>query len=133
MDDGSRKQQRMTAGLDLDDQYSYLCFLDTDSGEVIEEGRLRTTLEAFRRRFDSELALKIAVEVGTHSPWASRLLEECGHEVLAADPCKVKLIYFNKRKIDKLDAENLPLPTGSIPSSCPQWSTGAKPHRPICP
>jgi len=33
------------------DKYSYLslslCLLDTDSGEVIEEGRLRTTPEAF--------------------------------------------------------------------------------------
>jgi hypothetical protein len=33
----------MTAGLDIGDKYSYLCLLDTDSGEVIEEGRLRTT------------------------------------------------------------------------------------------
>jgi transposase len=107
MDDGSREQQRMTAGLDLGDKYSYLCLLDTDSGEVIEEGRLLTTPEAFRRRFDSERSLKIAVEVGTHSPWASRLLEECGHEVLVANPRKVKLIYSNKRKTDKLDAENL--------------------------
>jgi hypothetical protein len=31
-----------TAGIDLGDRYSYLCFLDTQSGEVIEEGRLRT-------------------------------------------------------------------------------------------
>jgi hypothetical protein len=45
MDDGSREQQRMTAGLDLGDKYSYLCLLDTDSGEVIEEGRLLTTPE----------------------------------------------------------------------------------------
>ena len=107
MDDGSRERQKMTAGLDLGDKYSYLCLLDTDSGEVIEEARMRTTPEAFRRRFNSERSLKIAVEVGTHSPWASRLLEECGHEVLVANPRKVKLIYSNKRKTDKLDAENL--------------------------
>jgi hypothetical protein len=30
----------MTAGLDLGDKYSYLCLIDTDSGEVIEEGLL---------------------------------------------------------------------------------------------
>jgi hypothetical protein len=35
--------------------------LDTVSGEVIEEGRLRTTPEALRRRFSSEqLPLRIA-------------------------------------------------------------------------
>ena len=37
----------------------------------------------------------------------SRLLEECGHEVLVANPRKVRLIYGDKRKNDKLDAENL--------------------------
>ena len=52
--DGSKEQPKMTAGLDLGDKYSYLCLIDQQSGEVIEEGRLRTTPEAFRRRFASE-------------------------------------------------------------------------------
>jgi hypothetical protein len=38
----------MTAGLDLGDKYSYLCLIDIVSGEVMEEGRLRTTPEPFR-------------------------------------------------------------------------------------
>ena len=41
--DGSRDEPKTTAGLDLGDKYSYLCLIDTHSGEVIEEGRLRTT------------------------------------------------------------------------------------------
>jgi transposase len=95
--------------LDLGDRYSCLCFLDTESGEVIEEGRLRTTPEALRRRFCSEQwPLRIAIEAGTHSPWVSRLLEqECGHEVLVANPRKTRLIYTNRRKTDEIDAENL--------------------------
>jgi transposase len=114
--DGSRYQPKMTAGLDLSDNYSYLCLIDTDSGEVMEEGRLRTmeegrlrtTPEALRRRFSSEQQpLRIAIEAGTHSPWVSRVLEECGHEVLVANPRKLKLIYANKRKTDEIDAENL--------------------------
>jgi len=48
MSDGSREQPKMTAGLDLGDKYSYLCLIDTQSGEVMEEGRLRTTPEALR-------------------------------------------------------------------------------------
>jgi hypothetical protein len=52
--DGSSEQPQMTAGLDLGDKYSYLCLIDQQSGEVIEEGKLRTTPEAFRRRFGSE-------------------------------------------------------------------------------
>jgi transposase len=107
MSDGSTEQQRMTAGLDLGDKYSCLCLIDTESGELIEESRLRTTPETFRRRFSSERPLRIAIEVGTHSPWASRILEECGHEVLVANARKVRLIYGDKRKNDKLDAQNL--------------------------
>lgn len=41
--DGSRQEPKMTAGLDLGDKYSYLCLIDQHSGEVVEEGRLRTT------------------------------------------------------------------------------------------
>jgi transposase len=105
--DGSKGQPKITAGLDIGDKYSYLCLIDTDSGEVIEEGRLRTTPEALRRRFASEPSLRMAIETGTHSPWVSRLLEECGHEVLVANARKLRLIYANKRKTDEIDAENL--------------------------
>ena len=107
--DGSKGQPKITAGLDLGDKYSYLCLIDTQSGAVIEEGRLRTTPEALKRRFCSEQQpLRIAIEAGTHSPWVSRVLEqECGHAVLVANPRKTRLIYTNKRKTDKIDAENL--------------------------
>jgi transposase len=60
---------------------------------VIEEGRLRTSPETFRRRFGSEQPMRIAIEAGTHSPWASRVLEELGHEVLVANARKLRLIY----------------------------------------
>jgi transposase len=106
--DGSKEQPQITAGLDLGDKYSYLCLIDQGSGEVIEEGRLRTNPEALRRRFCSEQRpLRIAIEAGTHSPWVSRVLEECGHEVLVANPRKTRLIYTNRRKTDEIDAENL--------------------------
>ncbi len=105
--DGSKQQPQMTAGLDLGDKYSYLCLIDTQSGEVVEEGRLRTTPEALRRRFASEQPLRIAIETGTHSPWVSRVLEECDHEVVVANARKLRLIYANKRKTDEVDAENL--------------------------
>src|SRR5215208_6459006 len=106
--DVSRELPKMTAGLDLGDKYSYLCLIDTQSGEIMEEGRLRTTPEALRRRFSSEQPLRIAIEAGTHSPWVSRVLEEeCGHEVLVANARKLRLIYANKRKSDEIDAENL--------------------------
>ena len=52
--DGSRDEPKTTVGLDLGDKYSYFCLIDQHSGEVMEEGRLRTSPEAFRRRFSSE-------------------------------------------------------------------------------
>lgn len=107
MSNGSREQMKTTAGMDLGDKYTHLCLIDTENGAVIEESRLRTTPEAIRRRFDSEQPLHIAIEVGTHSPWVSRLLEECGHEVLIANPRKTRLIYGERRKTDKLDAQKL--------------------------
>ena len=105
--DGSKTHPKTTAGVDLGDKYSYLCLIDTLSGEVIEEGRLRTSYETFRRRFASEQPMRIAIETGTHSPWVSRLLRELGHEVLVANSRKTRLIYANKRKTDEVDAENL--------------------------
>jgi transposase len=105
--DGSKGRPETTAGLDLGDRYSYLCLIDQHSGEVVEEGRLRTSPETFKRRFASERPMRIAIEAGTHSPWASRVLEECGHEVLVANSRKLRLIYANARKTDEVDAENL--------------------------
>jgi transposase len=49
----------------------------------------------------------VAIEAGTHSPWVSRVLKECGHEVLEANPHRTRLIYASKRKTDDVDAESL--------------------------
>src|SRR5215218_4960132 len=104
MANGSRgATTKMTIGLDLGDRYSYLCLLDPYSGEALEEGRLRTTPEALKRSFCAREPMRVAIEAGTHSPWASRLLEECGHEVLVANPRRLHLIYKGKHKTDKLD------------------------------
>src|SRR5215216_2021201 len=66
--DSSKQQLLMTAGLDIGDRYSYLRLIDTLSGEMIEEGRLRTTPEVLGRRFASERPpMRIAIEAGTHT------------------------------------------------------------------
>jgi transposase len=49
----------------------------------------------------------MAIEAGTHSPWISRLLSACGHEVIVANPVKVALITQNVNKTDPVDAEYL--------------------------
>jgi transposase len=97
----------LTAGIDIGDRYSHLCLLDTQSGEVIEEGRILTNHSAFQQRFSGLKPMRIAIETGTHSPWISRMLEDYGHEVLVANARKVRLIYGEGRKNDKIDAEKL--------------------------
>jgi hypothetical protein len=40
MTDGSKERPKVTAGVDIGDKYSYLCLIDQESGEVVEEGLL---------------------------------------------------------------------------------------------
>jgi transposase len=95
-----------TVGMDLGDRTSHVCVLD-EAGIVIERGKTPTTREGLRKRFEGQPGMRIAMEVGTHSPWVSRLLKEFGHEVLVANPRKVRLIYQNRGKQDSVDAEAL--------------------------
>lgn len=100
------RESKVTVGLDLSDRYSSWCVLDED-GALVEEGRVQTTVAALSRRFGTTAPCRIVLEVGTHSPWASRLLAELGHEVIVANPRKVRLIAESDRKHDRLDAELL--------------------------
>lgn len=93
-------------GLDLGDRFSYLVFLDA-SGEPQEQTKIRTTPEAMRARFEGVGRLRIALEVGSHSPWVARLLQELGHEVIVANPRKIPLIGESLEKTDQRDAELL--------------------------
>jgi len=100
------KETKVTVGLDLGDRYCQLCVLD-EAGEVVEEGRVATKPETLRRRFSGADPLRIVIEAGTHSPWVSRLLFELGHHVIVANPRKLRLIYQNDSKSDRVDAQYL--------------------------
>jgi transposase len=100
------EQTKVTVGLDLGDRYCQMCVLD-ETGEVAEESRVATKPEALRRRFLGTDPLLIVLEAGTHSPWVSRLLAELGHDVIVANPRKLRLIYQNDSKSDRVDAEYL--------------------------
>lgn len=93
-------------GLDLGDRYSQLCALDAE-GIVVEEARVQTTQVAVRTWFEGRGSVCVALEVGTHSPWVSRLLASLGHEVIVANARHVRMIYGGDRKSDRLDAEAL--------------------------
>jgi transposase len=106
MGQGQERVPELTVGLDLGDRYCEICALDRE-GEVMERGKVRTQELALRRRFGALGRARIVLEVGTHSPWISRLLAGLGHEVVVANPRKLRLIYENPRKTDRADAEYL--------------------------
>lgn len=95
-----------TVGVDLGDRFSRYCVLDQE-GEVIEEGRVKTDREAWRQHWEGEARQRVVMETGTHSPWASRLLQELGHQVIVANARKLRAITENESKNDRRDAKTL--------------------------
>ena len=94
-------------GIDLGDRKSYYCVLD-EGGEILAEGNLPTTGAGFEGHFKALGRSRMAIEVGTHSPWVSEQLKEQGHEVYVANPRKMNGGNKNRRrKNDRLDAEML--------------------------
>ena len=99
-------ETRRYVGIDLGDKKSRVCILD-ERGEIVLQEWVVTTPEAFFKRFRGEAKMDIAMEVGTHSRWASDLLRRCGHKVVVADPRQLGLITKNDAKSDKRDARTL--------------------------
>lgn len=99
-------QIERTVGLDVGDRWSQVCVVDQASGEILEEGRVRTSAEALKRRFRVPRQ-RVVLEVGCQSPWVSRLLQALGHEVLVANARQVRLIHGSGNKSDRIDAESL--------------------------
>jgi transposase len=100
------QQKELTIGVDLGDRTSRYCVLDRD-GNVLLERSIATSKKGLAQAFASMGASRIAIEVGTHSPWIKRLLESWNHEVIVANARRVKLITESTRKDDRLDARTL--------------------------
>lgn len=96
----------LTCGLDVSDRYSHYCLVDL-AGQVVETGRVPTTEPAIRVHFTQLPVCRVVLEVGTHSPWLSRLIASLGHECIVANAYRVRLIAQSVRKNDRSDAETL--------------------------
>lgn len=99
------QHSNVTIGLDLGDRQSYVYEID-ERGECLGCGTVLTT-EAALRGFFSRTACRVVLEVGTHSPWVSRLLRQLGHEVLVANPSAMYGARRRRKRNDPLDAEFL--------------------------
>ncbi len=102
----NQKEIERYIGLDLGDKESYVWSMDRE-GNPIEQGQLATREGPLRRFFSEQPYSVVVIEVGTHSPWVNRLLEECGHDVVVANPRQLPMIYKNTKKSDRKDAERL--------------------------
>src|ERR1700758_3536770 len=99
-------RQQLTIGLDVGDRNSWYCVVD-EGGQIQREQRVRTNAKGLREVFGGMPRSRIALEIGTHSPWISRLLSELGHELIVANARKVRLIGESRKKDDRLDAQTL--------------------------
>jgi len=93
-------------GIDLSDRTGRYYAIDGE-GLKIAEGTIALRSPELEKWARSIARTVIAIEAGTHSPWISRLLTRCGHEVIVANPVKVALITKNVQKTDPVDAEYL--------------------------
>ena len=96
----------MAIGLDLADVNSDWVGLD-GNGSIVRRERVKTSESQLRKVFGAIPPTKIALEVGTHSAWVTRVLASLGHTVIVANARKVALIHRNKRKNNRIDAELL--------------------------
>ena len=103
---GTTRQADVTIGLDLGDMRCQACVLDA-AGEVVERRSVATTKVAMEGVFDEYVGCLLVMEVGTHSPWVSRLFKTRGFKVITANPRQVRLITEGKHKTDRFDAEML--------------------------
>jgi transposase len=95
-----------TIGVDLGDSKHHYCVLN-QAGKPLAEGTLANTREALSDLAARYPGARVAMEVGTHSPWISEQLLGEGCEVFVANARKLRAVYENERKCDALDARML--------------------------
>ena len=103
----------LTIGLDVGDRYSHACVVDS-ARKVVEEFRLPTDRAGLVKHF-SRPPCRIILEVGPHSRWMQKSLEELGHLVRVVDARKVELIAKGTTKTDRRDARTLALLGAGVP------------------
>lgn len=99
-----RKDTRLVVGVDLGDRWSRVCVLDRRGGEICFDEDVGTTREALDELFAHLPRSTVAMEASCHSPWVSRHLARHGHDVIVADPRKLRAIWDTPRKNDRRDA-----------------------------
>lgn len=103
---GGPAKRTDTIGMDLGDKTCRFCVLSKE-GVRVEEGSVVTSKQAMLSTFGARPRCRVVMEVGTHSPWISRLLSALGYEVFVANARRVQLISKSSSKDDRMDAHTL--------------------------
>ena len=95
-----------TLGIDVGDRNSHVCILD-QAGEISLETRIPTTQGGIASVMKGYPGARVAYEVGSHSPWITRIVDAHGCESIVANPRKFSYIAKSNKKNDRTDAETL--------------------------
>jgi transposase len=101
-----QRQFSTIIGVDLGDKKHHVCVIGKD-GEILVEQVIANTPSQLQQLAAQYPGALVAIEVGGHSPWVSRLLEEHGCRCVVANARKLRAIYTNERKCDRVDARML--------------------------
>lgn len=93
-------------GMDCGDRCHRVVVLDGEGHEVTRR-TVRNQPEAVRDGLAEFPGSLVALEVGTHSRWLQRALEEAGHTVVVANARRLPAITRSAEKTDWRDAEML--------------------------
>lgn len=93
----------LTIGLDLGDRLSQTCGVNASGAEVFTDAVV-TTPKGMQEYFSRLEPCRVVMEVGTHSPWVSRMVQQLGHEVVVANPTLVYGPRRRKKRNDRMDA-----------------------------
>lgn len=99
-------KNNITIGMDLGNKKHEICVLDAE-GNPLWNGQLPNQRARIKKFFSQYPAALVVMEVGSASPWLSRLAQESGLEVAVANPRKVRSIWQTQNKNDMRDAQML--------------------------
>ena len=100
------KEYSTYVGMDCGDRQHRVVVLDKQ-GKEVERRTLRNRRNEVVEGLEEFGSSLVAIEVGTHSRWLQRVLEESGHTVIVANARKLPAISRSAEKTDWRDAEML--------------------------
>lgn len=95
-----------TIGLDIGDKWTHACVIRQAEAAVVGTTKFRTTPAATSQFFAGRKRARVVLEAGTHAGWLGRAVEGHGHELVLANPRKLRM-RGAVNKNDKVDAEFL--------------------------